>query len=185
MSNNKLVGIGAARNENYSGFFHGETIPEREKRLADAKRNRGDVIIAIGMWLSAALEDDGICAEMKDDIRKWFALGCPTSTSDDSARLVASLADMIGRISSALSISEEDQAIASGDEEILSAIEDLRANEVRFRFLRRSVDFAVMKNLNNGSFTPHKDGWIEVEGNDLIDEIDAAMAAQEKANVKS
>lgn len=35
--------------------------------------------IAIGGWLSAALEDPGVCAEMKRDINAWFDAGMPSS----------------------------------------------------------------------------------------------------------
>lgn len=31
----------------------------------------------IGKWLSAALEDPGVCAEMKADIQAWFDAGEP------------------------------------------------------------------------------------------------------------
>lgn len=45
-------------------------------RLTEAKANeaavRGLGDPPIGKWLSAALDDDGVCKEMKDDIRSWF-----------------------------------------------------------------------------------------------------------------
>ena len=31
-----------------------------------------DADVKIGSWLSAALEDDNVCAEMKVDITRWF-----------------------------------------------------------------------------------------------------------------
>ena len=31
-----------------------------------------DADVKIGAWLSAALEDDNVCAEMKVDITRWF-----------------------------------------------------------------------------------------------------------------
>lgn len=31
--------------------------------------------VALGKWLSAALDDDGVCEEMKADIRRWFSAG--------------------------------------------------------------------------------------------------------------
>lgn len=34
----------------------------------------------LGRWLSAALDDPGVCAEMKDDINAWFAAGQPVPT---------------------------------------------------------------------------------------------------------
>lgn len=43
------------------------------KRVPTAASDR------LGMWLSAALDDPGVCAEMKDDINAWFAAGLPSS----------------------------------------------------------------------------------------------------------
>jgi len=40
-----------------------DEIHERKMTEADDK---------IGFWLSAALEDDKVCKEMKEDIRSWF-----------------------------------------------------------------------------------------------------------------
>ena len=34
--------------------------------------DKNDAEIAIGKWLSAALEDENTCAEMKKDIVNWF-----------------------------------------------------------------------------------------------------------------
>ena len=45
-----------------AAILHGPTL--------QAVREAND---AIGMWLSAALEDEGVCAEMKADINRWFA----------------------------------------------------------------------------------------------------------------
>lgn len=33
--------------------------------------------VKLGAWLSAALDDPNVCAEMKADIREWFSAGEP------------------------------------------------------------------------------------------------------------
>lgn len=56
-----------------------------DKRASPKGRVPGDVLDmqypsvecnSIGQWLSAALEDPGTCAEMKEDIRAWFEIRC-------------------------------------------------------------------------------------------------------------
>jgi hypothetical protein len=42
---------------------------------------------AVGAWLSAALEDPGVCAEMKADISKWFETFDPSAVTDYSRRV--------------------------------------------------------------------------------------------------
>jgi DNA repair exonuclease SbcCD ATPase subunit len=59
-------------------------IIERDKRIAELKaelerlreenerKSKNDAEIAIGGWLSAALDDPNVCAQMKLDIVRWF-----------------------------------------------------------------------------------------------------------------
>ena len=49
---------------------HAETKLARAREIIAAKNAADD---KIGSWLSAALEDPGVCAEMKADIEQWFA----------------------------------------------------------------------------------------------------------------
>lgn len=65
------------------------------------------------------------CDELRDNLSD--ALGGRLHTDDEKARMIDGLLGMIGRISDALGISKEDQSVASGDEEILFAIEELKA----------------------------------------------------------
>lgn len=51
----------------------------------------------------------------------------PAAPSTEDRRFAESLLAMIGRISTALGISEEEQSCANGDEEILAEIEELRS----------------------------------------------------------
>lgn len=62
-----------------------------------------DAADRIGKWLSAALEDPGVCAEMKADINAWFEAGQPVlkpeteasngDLSDFKLHLIAQTAD--------------------------------------------------------------------------------------------
>ena len=46
-----------------------------------ASQSKPDIESGIGRWLSAALDDPAVCAEMKADIRAWFAAGEPPASA--------------------------------------------------------------------------------------------------------
>ena len=64
-------------------------------------------------------------AELEESVSD--ALNGRLHTEDEKARMIDSLMEMIGRISDALGISHEEQSAASGDEEILHEIAELKA----------------------------------------------------------
>lgn len=58
--------------------------PHREQELIDNWNTRApsperasETTYKVGRWLSAALEDDAVCQEMKDDIIAWMEAGRP------------------------------------------------------------------------------------------------------------
>lgn len=57
---------------------HAEVVQEERKRLQNeiVQRSR-KASIALGSWMSAALEDPEVCDAMKSDIREWVSSGEP------------------------------------------------------------------------------------------------------------
>lgn len=52
-------------------------------------KRASEITYKVGRWLSAALEDDAVCQEMKDDIIAWMEAGRPNShTSPEREALV-------------------------------------------------------------------------------------------------
>ena len=70
--------------------------PHREQELIDnwnarapSPERASETTYKVGRWLSAALEDDAVCQEMKDDIIAWMEAGRPNShTSPEREALV-------------------------------------------------------------------------------------------------
>jgi DNA repair exonuclease SbcCD ATPase subunit len=60
-----------------SASYYGQLAAER-----NAMRKRSD---RIGFWLSAALEDPGVCEDMKRDINEWFAALAPPPAGREGA----------------------------------------------------------------------------------------------------
>lgn len=51
---------------------------EEEKRVLLRAEHRAVMAnVRLGRWLSAALDDQSVCEEMKADIREWFSAGPP------------------------------------------------------------------------------------------------------------
>lgn len=76
--------------------------PHREQELIDNWNTRApsperasETTYKVGRWLSAALEDDAVCQEMKDDIIAWMEAGRPNShTSPEREALVRCVDDL-------------------------------------------------------------------------------------------
>ena len=65
------------------------------------------------------------CEELRNDLSD--ALGGRLHTDDEKSRMIENLIEQLAAISEALGISDEDQSVASGVDEVLFAIEELRA----------------------------------------------------------
>jgi len=57
------------------GFSFNDCIKYSSEQTEDkniTKRQSTKQDIQLGYWLAAALDDETVCKEMKDDINKWF-----------------------------------------------------------------------------------------------------------------
>jgi hypothetical protein len=68
---------------------------ERDAARAEVERLR-EANERVGSWLSAALEDPGVCQEMKSDIEAWFAALQPTPPSWGAAGVQMTIAEQEG-----------------------------------------------------------------------------------------
>jgi hypothetical protein len=56
---------------------------QEELRAHLSAPGRGEASSNLAMWLSAALDDPAVCAEMKRDITAWFDAGQPSHDHDE------------------------------------------------------------------------------------------------------
>jgi len=60
--------------------------------------------VALGSWMSAALEDPGVCDAMKSDIREWFSAGEPVQAA---CEVIADRDEEIERLKDVLCLADE------------------------------------------------------------------------------
>lgn len=89
------------------------TTPAATKSAAPVAANASaEATYRIGRWLSAALEDPNVCAEMKSDINAWMEAGKPNVQPSGNASAEARLRGVLEKTSRAL---EEIKAIVWGE----------------------------------------------------------------------
>jgi hypothetical protein len=115
------------------GFKGQLEIKTSYERAVEAEANdtatAADASNKIGSWLSAALDDPHVCAEMKADIHAWFNAGQPLPAADAVA-MRERLSDIHGDLSELLAFSPnagQEEKINSIKEKILDAFRALPA----------------------------------------------------------
>lgn len=73
------------------------------KALVERGHRKVMIDVALGKWLSAALDDPSVCEEMKADVRAWFSSGEPLEeVVAQQAVILTAQADEIERLKKAL-----------------------------------------------------------------------------------
>lgn len=81
------------------------TPPHWDEMPQDATVRRSVMAsVALGAWMSAALEDAGVCDAMKSDIREWFDAGEPLQTA---CEVIADKDEEIERLKDVLCLADE------------------------------------------------------------------------------
>lgn len=81
------------------------TPPHWDELPEDAMLRRSVMAsVALGAWMSAALEDSSVCDAMKSDIREWFSAGEPLQTA---CEVIADKDEEIERLKDILCLADE------------------------------------------------------------------------------
>ncbi len=91
--------------------------------------------VKLGAWLSAALDDPTVCADMKADIHEWFASGEPLETLCQALASTADLRDRIEKMEE-----QRDEAREQFDLHVAWASDQALAAEARIKVLEGALE---------------------------------------------